>query len=145
MTKASLAHSFSNQAFWKLWLQYTTMILLGFTVLLSAIIFTSPVMMIPLIIIPLIIKAVIYGSVITVSHIICRTIWRKYHSKLIAGVLIAGVIMIGVIWSLPDATHQTDRDEVLGHIGLSIITIVLCVLVLVSRWIFLKMFRKRAL
>ena len=140
MTKASLAHSFSNQAIWKLWLQYTTVILLGFIVLLGTIIFTSPVM-----VIPLIIKAVIYGSVITVSHIICRTIWRKYHSKLIAGVLIAGVIMIGVIWSLPDATHQTDRDVVLGHIGLSIITIVLCVLVLVLRWIFLKVFRKRAL
>jgi len=119
------------------------MSLLGFTVLLSAIIFTSPVMMIPLIIIPLIIKAVIYGSVITATHIICRTIWRKYHSKLIAVVIIAGVIMIGMIWTLPNGSQQTDRDVILGHIGLSTIIIILCSFVLVSRWLFLKMFWKK--
>ena len=92
--------------------------------------------------IQLISKAPIYGCAITVAHIICRGAWRKYHSKFIVAVLIAGAVPLYVIWTLPNVGQQTEREVLQGHIGLSAIVIILCGLLLVLRWVFLKIFRR---
>ena len=89
-------------------------------------------------------KAAIYGSAITVAHIICRGVWRKYHSKFIVAVLIAGAVPLGMIWTLPNVGRQTNREVILGHVGLSAAVIILCGLILVSRLVFLKIFRNKA-
>jgi len=94
--------------------------------------------------IPLIGKAVIYGSAITVAHIVCRGVWRKYHSKTIVAVLIAGAVLMSMIWTLPNITQQTNREVILGHVGLSAAVIILCGFVLLTRWGFMKMFGNKS-
>jgi hypothetical protein len=140
MTKSFSARSFINQPIWKLWIGYTAMIMLAYTLAFGTVILSYTETMIPLIR-----KAAIYGSAFTIAHIICRGVWLKYQSKFIVAVLIAGAVPMGVIWNLPNVGQQTNREVVLGHIGLSTIVVVSCVFLLLSRWVFLKIFRNKSI
>ena len=141
MTKSSITQLWTNQPIWKLWIGYVSVVAF-FRITLIYYYFGWNPFEYSFSTIPFINKVTIQGSVITIVHIVIRGVWRKYQSKFISAVLGAGAASIGIIWMLPNITRQTNRDLILGHIGLSLITIIFCGLILLSRFIFLKLIPK---